>query len=91
MLMLDKLDYEDIQYIIHVSLNSWMSLSITIGISYESSSLKDVASSPSLLLKTIKIHHLSRFLPCVLFYIFDLFILLEGRRLKLFANCSLGL
>jgi hypothetical protein len=70
----DKVEYGHIQYIVHVSLNSWMSLSVMI-----------VAFRPRLLhlkmlhpmfhchLKQLKVHHFSRFLPCVMHCIFNPF------------------
>ncbi len=66
----NKVEYEHIQYIIHVSLNSWMSLFVIINILSLSSSFKDVTS---LSLKTIKEHHFSRSLPCGVLCNFHLF------------------
>ncbi len=47
MSMFDKLEYGYIQYIVHLSLNSWISLSITTHILSLSSSLKNATSSTS--------------------------------------------
>jgi hypothetical protein len=53
-----------------------------------SSSLEDVAFSTSSLLKTIKNTPFIKIsFPRALFYTSNLFFSLEGKRLKLFANC----
>lgn len=74
--MFGKLKYGQIQYIICVSLNSWMSLFVMTSISYLSSSLEDVAFSTSSLLKTINNTPFINFsFPRALFYTSNLFFL----------------
>ncbi len=84
--MLDKLEYGQIQYIVHVSLKSWMSLSIMTGISSSFSSLKDVASSISLLLKTIKSTPFVKISSFCTYLHFQPSFSLEVKRLNFFAN-----
>ncbi len=86
----DKVEYGHIQYIIRVSLNSWMSFFVTINISSSSSSLKDVASSISLLLKTFKNTPFFKISSLWGALQFSPFLSLEVRRLKLSINCSVS-
>jgi len=81
--MLGKLKYEHIQYIICVYLNFWMSLFVMTGISYLSSSLEDVAFSISLLLKTIKILHLSRFFSLMHCFTLPTFFLFVRKKIEI--------
>ncbi len=84
---IDKVEYGHIQYIIWVSLNSWMSLSVMTSISSLSSSLKDVASYVSLSFKTIKSTPFFKISSLCSALHFQPFLSLEARKLKFFINC----
>ncbi len=85
----NKVEYGHIQYIIHLPLNFWMSFSVTTSILSSFSSFKDVASSTSSSLKSIKskpFFKISSFCDALLF---RPFFSLDARSLKLFASYSL--
>ncbi len=83
-----KLKFWEIQYIVYLSLNSWMSLFVTTKIS-SSSSLNDLAFLVSLSLKTFKTTPVVMVSSlCTALYLWP-FLSLEWRRLKLFVNYSI--
>jgi hypothetical protein len=83
----DKVEYGHFQYIVHLSFNSWISLSMMTSISSSFSSLKDVASFALLSLKTIKSTPFFKISSLCSALHFRPFFSLDAGRLKLFINC----